>query len=136
MYLIVVTRLTRIDKIFRVQLVAVHPVTHVNYSSCSNAHYDKKFALYKSKTAHAMEFQDPADAATVLSYAHCENLILGSSKTLVSISASQRVTGKIIKCGARKLNSKPRGPAFDIGNRLIQESSVIACDSFDQPVDA
>lgn len=94
-----------------------------------------KSRLYaKSKDAHIVSFHDLADGANALPYAHCENLTLGSSNALVAISASQRVTGKMIKCGARKLNSRPSGPALDSGNLFIHSGRPVTWDSLDQPV--
>jgi hypothetical protein len=81
-------------------------------------------------------FHDFADGANALPYAHCANLTLGSSNALVAISASQRVTGKMIKCGARKLKSRPSGPALDIGNLFTHSGRPVAWDSLDQPVAA
>src|SRR5882757_1637627 len=72
--------------------------------------------------------------AFILSYNHATNLTLGSSINLVTTSATHSVNGNKIKCGAKKLGSKPSGPALDIGNALIKNGVLISCSGRYQPV--
>lgn len=70
----------------------------------------------------------------MVSYNHCANLTLGSSINFVTTSASHSVNGSKIRCGAKKLGSRPSGPAFDIGNAFIKNGVLISCSGLYQPV--
>src|SRR5450756_1808288 len=72
--------------------------------------------------------------AFILSYNHAAKLTLGSSINLVTTSATHSVNGSKIKCGAKKLGSKPNGPALDIGKALIKNGVLISCSGRYQPV--
>ncbi|KFZ15290.1 hypothetical protein V501_02775 [Pseudogymnoascus sp. VKM F-4519 (FW-2642)] len=78
-------------------------------------------ARQRQSTHHKPQFHHnfTATGANVLAYAHCTNLTVGLSTVFVTTSANHSVTGRIIICGTRKLNSAPKnGPAFDNGSRF------------------
>ncbi|KFY71590.1 hypothetical protein V499_08223 [Pseudogymnoascus sp. VKM F-103] len=70
-------------------------------------------------THHKHHHNFTTAGANVLAYAHCTNLTVGLSTVFVTTSANHSVTGRIIICGTKKLNSAPKnGPAFDNGSRF------------------
>jgi hypothetical protein len=71
---------------------------------------------------------------SIFAYTHCPNCTVGSSTNFVTISAIQKLNGRRMICGAKKLSSRPSGPAFESGNLLIQCGVYISCASLYQPV--